>query len=42
MLTKFSIENYKSIYDKLELDFTIKVNESNKKEVEKYKINICE
>lgn len=34
MLIKFSIENYKSIYDKLELDFTIKVNESNKKEVE--------
>ena len=34
MLIKFSIENYKSIYDKLELDFRIKVNESNKKEVE--------
>ncbi|WP_242004497.1 hypothetical protein [Brachyspira aalborgi] len=34
MLTKFSIENYKSIYNKLELDFTIKVNEPNKKEVE--------
>lgn len=34
MLTKFSIENYKSIYDKLELDFTIKVNETNKKEIE--------
>ena len=34
MLIKFSIENYKSIYDKLELDFTIKVNGSNKKEVE--------
>lgn len=34
MLTKFSIENYKSIYDKLELDFRIKVNEANKKEIE--------
>lgn len=35
MLIKFSIENYKSIYDKLELDFRIKVNEANKKEIEK-------
>lgn len=34
MLIKFSIENYKSIYDKLELDFTVKVNEANKKEIE--------
>ena len=34
MLIKFSIENYKSIYDKLELDFRIKVNEANKKEIE--------
>lgn len=34
MLVKFSIENYKSIYDKLDLDFRIKVNNSNKKEIE--------
>lgn len=34
MLIKFSIENYKSIYDKLDLDFRIKVNNSNKKEIE--------
>lgn len=34
MLIKFSIENYKSIYDKLDLDFRIKINESNKKEIE--------
>lgn len=35
MLIKFSIENYKSICDKLELDFSVKVNDSNKKEIEK-------
>lgn len=34
MLIKFSIENYKSIYDKLDLDFRIKVNDYNKKEIE--------
>ncbi|WP_242003609.1 AAA family ATPase [Brachyspira aalborgi] len=35
MLIKFSIENYKSICDKLELDFSVKLNDSNKKEIEK-------
>lgn len=34
MLIKFSIENYKSIYDKIDLDFRIKVYDANIKEID--------